>query len=1358
MLPDKDLYQILGLQPNATAAQIKKAFKSASRKHHPDRNKHPDSTQRMQEINYAYEILKDPEKRQQYDGRGQQAGFAQSYCASCSKETRGECTHQFNFKPGGPTPTEPPCWQCRRDVTKIHCINLRCGCCSWCHECADRAFRAAPEKAQRTAHDGIRVTFEEVEHMLSSDVRRDCSLLRREICYSCKQAMHDSDDSQKGLCYNHKWCRSCFFSLYAEADKDPRCCPGMVGFDHSKHLLPEPIAALYEWKLKCNFRTWRHEELRNSLMRPVSEWQEENPHLAWGSEFAHVLWIRNQRIEYLEEKLAECLSDKKNFEVHNLDQHSKEELASELSKLKWQHENIKKDNTGRSETIRHLEGRLAELEEYYKNNETEKFNTTTQTTERELRKQLVTLQSQNKELRTEHANLQTELSQQQSTIRRLDEELKTSKAAAKAVPAQPDSKLQDDIVRKDMRIRGLENSNRISKQANAQNIQKFSEAQRARNAVVTSETAMRKERDELATELAAARSKLEQLQHAPAGEDSLAQDELATALHDRDTAIANEAASEKRNKDLEADLAKLQRDLEAQRQALPDKDAKHQAELSEAQLARDTANQDKSTTQKRCEDLETELSNLQQDLQAQRQALSHQNIKHQAELSEARSARDSEAQDNPATQKRCEDLEAELAKVRLDLGTQEQAFAESQSELSHWQRTAKLAIAKEVRTEEGLNDIKAQLAKAQEEKIAAQTSSGFLQHRSNLFGKLSDQSDKSQQSENKHAKSQEAKGPLPTAPSQIKIPVVERVKATQQKVSQEAGPGSSTAPHKPSPLASVVQAAPNTSSPRAPKPVEATLQQNPTPAPRNIARPVTATQSTAAAPSSVPLSLPVTPKKSSNVPTSAPANVFAFTTTKKPLHGATLPVTPVKSSNIPDSAPVNACATAAAKETLQGAAAAEQQASQHKAAEQTKPFDLATYQKTLASQPPSFQFSKTNEEIIGEGPKSDNTVNRAPANVPTPARPTIETKPLFDWTSFNNKTLSGQDSSLQLGTPNEVTNGDRPESDNTVEPAVPTSITENKTPVPPVGHTEQLKPTTAQADDKSTSSTDFFKGQLHYAKATQKAAQEETMRATQEILQLKAELRRYKKFEVDADQEFARANKEYGNVQRELEKTKKRLRHAKKRSEGAFKIPADQLAHPVDDNDKNVTQLLATLNEALKPVKAEIKKKMKKSQTARKINKEHESPLKISAQRNRRLRDSIRQKNQEIADMRINYGNKRARILDNVCARESEIRCLKKTLHIPKSGSSSEASIGASEPPPPPPSPPPPPPSEKDQKDREQKLKTIRLRRSANKQRDVKGWKTRTAELRDQFDTFCQEMDLSRLEAKFREIEVLLDS
>lgn len=57
MPPEKDPCQILGLQPGASQSEIKKAYHKAGREHHPDHNEHPDSTQRMQDINYAYEIL-----------------------------------------------------------------------------------------------------------------------------------------------------------------------------------------------------------------------------------------------------------------------------------------------------------------------------------------------------------------------------------------------------------------------------------------------------------------------------------------------------------------------------------------------------------------------------------------------------------------------------------------------------------------------------------------------------------------------------------------------------------------------------------------------------------------------------------------------------------------------------------------------------------------------------------------------------------------------------------------------------------------------------------------------------------------------------------------------------------------------------------------------------------------------------------------------------------------------------------------------------------------------------------------------------------------------------------------------------
>jgi curved DNA-binding protein len=67
----KDYYKILGVERNASEDDIKKAFRRLARKHHPDVSKAPDAQVRMQELNEAYEVLRDPEKRTAYDQVGQ---------------------------------------------------------------------------------------------------------------------------------------------------------------------------------------------------------------------------------------------------------------------------------------------------------------------------------------------------------------------------------------------------------------------------------------------------------------------------------------------------------------------------------------------------------------------------------------------------------------------------------------------------------------------------------------------------------------------------------------------------------------------------------------------------------------------------------------------------------------------------------------------------------------------------------------------------------------------------------------------------------------------------------------------------------------------------------------------------------------------------------------------------------------------------------------------------------------------------------------------------------------------------------------------------------------------------------------
>jgi molecular chaperone DnaJ len=74
----QDLYAILGVSPDASQEDIKRAYRQLARQLHPDVNAEPDAEARFKQVSAAYEILSDPQKRRQYDLYGQ-AGGAQAF-------------------------------------------------------------------------------------------------------------------------------------------------------------------------------------------------------------------------------------------------------------------------------------------------------------------------------------------------------------------------------------------------------------------------------------------------------------------------------------------------------------------------------------------------------------------------------------------------------------------------------------------------------------------------------------------------------------------------------------------------------------------------------------------------------------------------------------------------------------------------------------------------------------------------------------------------------------------------------------------------------------------------------------------------------------------------------------------------------------------------------------------------------------------------------------------------------------------------------------------------------------------------------------------------------------------------------
>ena len=93
----KDYYEILGVSKNATEQQIKKSYRKLAMQYHPDRNPRNEkwANEKFKEVNEAFSVVGDPEKRRQYDQFGSVGNHGDMFRSAYTRTTFEDLMKDF---------------------------------------------------------------------------------------------------------------------------------------------------------------------------------------------------------------------------------------------------------------------------------------------------------------------------------------------------------------------------------------------------------------------------------------------------------------------------------------------------------------------------------------------------------------------------------------------------------------------------------------------------------------------------------------------------------------------------------------------------------------------------------------------------------------------------------------------------------------------------------------------------------------------------------------------------------------------------------------------------------------------------------------------------------------------------------------------------------------------------------------------------------------------------------------------------------------------------------------------------------------------------------------------------------------